>query len=161
MARLRPGEAGESGLPMGPAGTAGLAASSHAACLSRPRSRAPISGGGMRMRWAYAGSTRPSLFQALAIKGLWSVPVRAWRQTDGSLQRGLYESAQAAGTNTADGAHTADAHCPQSWRPKPEMQARAGQVFPRPLSSCVDGRAIPGSSRGRPSTCLCPDPLFV
>ena len=32
---------------------------------------------------------------------------------------------------------------------------RQGGVPPRPLSSCVDGRALPGSSRGRPSVRVC------
>lgn len=75
MALLRPGEAGESGLQMGLAGTVGVAvhdgtsaAFSSTASLSHPRPgggsspEAPISGAGMRMRWAHAGSTWPSLF---------------------------------------------------------------------------------------------------
>ena len=42
-----------------------------------------------------------------------------------------------------------------------EIQARAGRFPRRPPCAACRCRLVPGSSRGGPSVCLCPDPLFL
>lgn len=42
-----------------------------------------------------------------------------------------------------------------------EIQARAGRFPRRPPCAACRCRLVPGSSRGCPSVCLCPDPLFL
>lgn len=45
--------------------------------------------------------------------------------------------------------------------PESEIQARSGRFPRRPPCAAGRCRLVPGSSRGCPSVCLCPDPLFL
>ena len=59
------------------------------------------------------------------------------------------------------GSRTRHSLSPGSWGPKPETEARAGQVPPRPPSSCVDGRAPLGPHGVVSPSVSGPDPLFL